>query len=147
MKLKAILTGLAALLLAMTISTVAWAVGRDKVKVQFSHEVHVNNDVLPPGQYTIEEMSGKEQNNNVLQIYSDQGQKFETSVMTIDAVKKNPPPKETKVVLERIGSDYYLDKVWIEGKRYGYQVPLSQEAQNHKSEMHPEVITAILIVG
>jgi hypothetical protein len=147
MKFQKILTGITVLFLATTVSAFAWAAGRDKVKVQFDHEVHVNNSVLPPGHYTIQEMSGKENNNNVLQIYTDQGQKFETSFMTIDAVQKNPPPKQTKVVLERIGNDYYLDKIWIEGKRYGYQVPLSEQAQSHKSDMHPEEIAAILIVG
>jgi len=147
MKPHTILKGLVVLLFIATVSAFAWAIARDKVKVQFEHEVHVNNQVLPPGHYTIEEMSGKENNSNVLQIFTDDGQKFETSFMTIDAVKKNPPPKQTKVVLQRIGNDYYLDKIWIEGKRYGYQVPLSEQAQSHKSDMHPEEVTAILIVG
>jgi len=147
MKHQTILKGLVVLLSLTTASALLWAAGRDKVKVQFDHEVHVNNEVLPPGHYTIEEMSGKENNNNVLEIYTDGGQKFETSFMTIDALKRNPPPKQTKVVLERIGNAYYLDKIWIEAKQYGYQVPLSQQAQSQKSDMHPEEVTAILIVG
>ncbi len=147
MKLQTICKGLVLALLITTMSAFAWAIGRDKVKVQFDHEVHVKDKVLPPGHYTIEEMTGKESNNNVLEIYTDHGQKFETSFMTIDALKRNPAPKQTKVVLEKIGNDYYLDKIWIQGKQYGYQVPLSDQAQSHKSEMHPEEVTAILILG
>lgn len=147
MRFQTIFKGLTVLLFAVTVSAFAWAAGRDKVKVQFDHAVHVNNQVLPPGHYTIEEMSGKESNNNVLEIYTDGGQKFETSFMTIDARKRNPPPKQTKVVLERIGNDYYLDKIWIEGKQYGYVVPLSEQAKTHSSDMHPEEITAVRIVG
>ena len=147
MKFHAILKGLVVLFAVTTLSVFAWALGRDKVKVQFDHAVHVNNQVIPPGHYTIEDMSGKESNNNILEIYTDHGQKFETSFMTIDALKRNPPPKGTKVVLERIGNDYYLHKIWIEGKQYGYQVPLSQQAQNHKSEMRAEEVAATRDAG
>ena len=147
MKSHTLLKGLMVFLFVTTVSAFAWTAGRDKVKVIFDHEVHVNNQVLPPGHYTIQEMSGKENNNNVLEIYTDHGQKFETSFMTIDALKRNPAPKQTKVVLERIGNDYYLDKIWIEGKQYGYQVPLSEQAKSHKTDMHPEEVTAILIIG
>lgn len=147
MKQQTILRNLALLLFVAAVSAFALAAGRDKVKVQFEHPVHVNNQVLPPGHYTIEEMGGKENNNNILEIYTDGGQKFETSFMTIDAMKRNPPPKETKVVLERIGHDYYLDKIWIKGKQFGYQVPLSEQAKSQTNNMHPEEVTAIFIVG
>jgi hypothetical protein len=147
MKHHKLFRDLALLFFVTALSAFALAAGRDKVKVQFDHPVHVNNQVLPAGHYTIEEMSGKENNNNVLEIYTDGGQKFETSFMTIDAMKRNPPPKDTKVVLERIGNDYYLDKIWIKGKQFGYQVPLSEQATSKKSDMHPEEVTAILIIG
>ena len=147
MKHQTILRNMALALFVTAVSAFALAAGRDKVKVQFEHPVHVNNQVLPPGHYTIEEMGGKENNNNVLEIYTDGGQKFETSFMTIDAMKRNPSPKETKVVLERIGNDYYLDKIWMKGRQFGYQVPLSEQAKSQTNSMHPEEVTAILIVG
>src|SRR5689334_3530217 len=89
----------------------AWAPLHDRVKVQFSHSVHVNDTVLSPGRYVIQEMRGKANNNNVLEIYGNDGQKLATTTMTVDTFKRNPP-RETEVVLERLGNDYYLHKVW-----------------------------------
>ena len=58
----------------------------------------------------------------VLLIYSDNGMKFETSAMTIPALDQNTP-EHTRVILHHFGNDYYFDKVWIQGKDYGYEFP------------------------
>lgn len=60
---------------------------------------------------------------------------------------KQNPPNQTKVVLERIGSDYYLHKIWIEGEEYGYDIPLSQKAQAHKGEWQPQELEGTRVVG
>ena len=59
MKHQTILRNMALALFVTAVSAFALSAGRDKVKVQFEHPVHVNNQVLPPGHYTIEEMGGK----------------------------------------------------------------------------------------
>ena len=68
MKHRTIPRNLAFVLFVTAVSAFALAAGRDKVKVQFEHAVRVNNQVLPPGHYTIEELAGKENNNSVLEI-------------------------------------------------------------------------------
>jgi hypothetical protein len=139
-KLRTIIVGAATLFLGTAVSAFAWqGPGHVKVKVQFTHKVHVNNDVLPPGKYTIESMCGKESSNNILKIYTDHGQTFETSASTIDVLNRDTADK-TKVVLERLGNDYYLDKMWIAGRNYGYQVILPETVRNRINDMHPEEI-------
>src|SRR5262249_33758343 len=79
----------------------------------------VQDKVLPPGPYTIEEHRGASKT-NVVHIFSDGGMRLEATVQTIPAMK-NRTPSDTSVILNRFGDRYYIDKVWIQGKDYGYQ--------------------------
>jgi hypothetical protein len=95
MKLWTIIVGAATLLLGTAVSAFAWqSADHVKVKVQLTHNVHVNNDVLPPGKYTIETMRGKESSNNILKIYTDHVQTFETRASTIDAPNRDTAEKK-----------------------------------------------------
>lgn len=96
---------------------------RDKMKVDFSHPVHVQGYTLPAGSYTIQTMSGRQSNNNVLMVYGKDNMNFKTSFTTIDAQKLGGA-KTTHVTLRKVGSDYFLSKLFIAGKIYGYAVPL-----------------------
>src|SRR5437588_12481709 len=98
-----------------------WAQGPlyDRVIVNLPYSVVVEDRTLPPGSYTIQE-DRSQTKNNILHIYSDNGMKLETTVTTIPAVK-NRTPSDSQVVLDRYGNDYYLDKMWVQGKDYGYQ--------------------------
>jgi hyperosmotically inducible protein len=58
--------------------------------------------------------------NYILHIFGDNGMKFETSVTTIPAVR-NQMPEDTHLILDHYGNDYYIDKMWVQGKDYGYQ--------------------------
>src|SRR4029077_10300344 len=40
------------------------------------------------------------------------------------------------------GNDYYFDKVWIQGKDYGYEFPLPQDARSRESERGDAVTVA-----
>jgi hypothetical protein len=52
-------------------------------------------------------------------------------------------PEDTKVVLHRVGNDeYHFDKVWIEGKNYGYEIPLSDKAKARQAEWMLAMATA-----
>src|SRR5262245_12692442 len=100
----------------------AWAwqgAMHDRVIVNLPYPVSLQDRMLSPGPYTIEE-NPSQSKNNVLHIFSDNGMKLEATVQTIPALD-NRTPANTTVVLERHGNDYYLDKVWIQGKNYGYQ--------------------------
>ena len=48
--------------------------------------------------------------------------------MTIPTLDPNTA-RDTKVVLHHYGSDYYFDKIWVQGKDYGYEFPLPQRRE------------------
>ena len=51
-------------------------------------------------------------------------------LLTLD----NRTPEDTKVVLHHYGNDYYFDKVWIQGKDYGYEFPLPDSVKSRMRE-------------
>lgn len=104
----------------------------DQVNVELPYSVTVGGKVLQPGQYEIKELNtaGK---SPVLQIFTNDGMKLETSVMTVPALE-NKTPEQTEVILHHIGDDYYFDKIWIQGKDYGYEfvLPGNVRAREHE---------------
>ncbi len=68
--------------------------------------------------------------------------KFETSAMTIPTLDNNTP-SGTTVVLHHFGPDYYFDKIWIQGKNYGYEFPLPNSVKERERErMQPVNVAA-----
>jgi hypothetical protein len=53
--------------------------------------------------------------------------------MTIPTLD-NRTPESTKVVLHRFGNDYFFDKIWIQGKNYGYEFPLPDSVKAREKE-------------
>lgn len=92
----------------------------DVVYVTLPYPVTVGDKILAPGPYTIEQLH--DLGSTVLLFYNADGTKFETSAMTIRALDRDTP-KESSVTLRHIGENYYIDKVWIQGKDYGYEIP------------------------
>jgi hypothetical protein len=105
----------------------------DRVNVNLPYSVTIGERTLPPGDYVIQQLRDSGGGSRVLLIYSDSGMKFETSAMTIPALD-NRTPDDTKVVLHHVGSDYYFDKVWIQGKDYGYEFPLPDAVKSRERE-------------
>lgn len=104
----------------------------DKVIVDLPYRVTVQNTTLEPGHYVIRQLQSAD-NSRVLQIFSNDGMKLETSVMTIPTLDNNTP-ESTKVVLHHYGSDYYFDKIWIQGKNYGYEFVLPDSVKAREKE-------------
>ena len=105
----------------------------DKVIVDLPYPVTINNQRLEPGEYVIREMQSAAKT-RVLQIFKDGGTTFETSAMTIPTLDNNTP-EDTKVVLHKVGNnEYYFDKIWIQGKNYGYEFVLPEEVRNRQRE-------------
>lgn len=104
----------------------------DKVIVDLPYTVSVRGTTLQPGHYEIRQLASAD-NSRVLQIFSNDGMKLETSVMTIPALDNNTPEKTT-VILHHFGNDYYFDKVWIQGKNYGYEFPVPDEVKARERE-------------
>ncbi len=135
MKVKNIVLTLSALVLGISGTFVAVrAQGPlyDKVIVDLPYAVTVRGTTLQPGQYVIQQAPSGD-NSRVVQIFSNDGMKLETSVITIPALDNNTPDK-TEVVLHHFGNDYYFDKVWVQGKNYGYEFPLPKDVQSRESE-------------
>jgi len=105
----------------------------DKVIVNLPYTVTIADHTLQPGPYVIRQMDSPGGASRVLQIYSDNGMKFETSAITIPALN-NRTPEDTSVMLHHFGNDYYFDKVWIQGKDYGYEFPLPDSVKARERE-------------
>jgi hypothetical protein len=107
----------------------------DRVNVNLPYTVSIGERTLPPGDYVIQQLRDQGGNSRVLLIYSDNGMKFETSAMTIPALEgTNLTQDNTRVVLHHFGNDYYFDKVWIQGKDYGYEFPLPDAVKSRQRE-------------
>src|SRR3982751_4817057 len=114
----------------------------DRVNVTLPYSVTIGDRTLQPGDYVIQQLRDQGGGSRVLLIYSDNGMKFETSAMTIPALDQNTP-ESTKVVLHHFGNDYYFDKVWIQGKDYGYEFPVPDSVKARERErMQPISVAA-----
>lgn len=136
--------GLSVVTVALLSGATLFAINsRDEMFLHFTHPVHVQGDVLAPGQYTIETMSGAEANNKVLEVYGKNNRHFKTTFTTIDA-KKIGGADTTHVSLLKIGGNYYLDKIFIQGRVHGYQVFLPEDIRNAAQNGQPEDLAATL---
>lgn len=113
----------------------------DRVNVTLPYSVTIGERTLQPGDYVIQQLRDAGGGSRVLLIYSDNGMKFETSAMTIPALDLRTP-EDTKVVLHHFGPDYYFDKVWIQGKNYGYEFPLPDSVKSRERERAEPIAVA-----
>ena len=145
MKLTNLLTAAGFVLAGATAFTTAmFAQGPmyDKVIVDLPYRVTINNTVLEPGHYVIRQLDDPGGGSRVLQIFSDDGMKLRTSTLTIPTLDNNTP-ENTKIVLHHYGSDYYFDKIWIQGKNYGYEFPLPNAVKSRiREKSEPYTVAA-----
>jgi hypothetical protein len=113
----------------------------DRVDVNLPYSVTIGDKILQPGSYVIQQLNSPSGGSQVLLIYGDNGMKFETSALTIPALENRTQP-DTRVMLHHIGSDYYFDKVWIQGKDYGYEFPLPNSVKMREKEAMQAVSVA-----
>lgn len=105
----------------------------DVVKVNLPYSVTVGDKTLEPGEYTIKQNHDSGGGARILLIYSENGMKFQTSAMTIPALDPNTP-RDTTVVLNQLDNDYYMSKMWIQGKDYGYEFPVPDKFRQRQKE-------------
>jgi len=113
----------------------------DRVDVNLPYSVTIGDKTLQPGNYIIQQMDSMSGGGQVLLIYGDNGMKFQTSALTIPALQ-NRTQSDTRVILHHIGSDYYFDKVWVQGKDYGYEFPLPNSVKQRQTEAMAPVSVA-----
>jgi hypothetical protein len=114
----------------------------DKVVVDFNQNVKVVDQTIPPGHYEIRQLRNSSGGARILFVTADGASKFEASGTTIP-ILNNETPGQTRVILQRIGQNYYLNRIWIDGKDYGYEFPLPEEAKALMNErVEPLTLTA-----
>lgn len=145
MKIEALKKAAATLALGLaawcTMSTVNAQPMFDRVHVNLPYTVTIGERTLQPGDYIIQQLPSTTGDSRVLLIYSNNGMNFETSAMSIPALDPNTA-RSTKVILHHYGSDYYVDKIWIQGKDYGYEFPLPDRVKSREKERSEAVSVA-----
>src|SRR5215475_2450947 len=128
----AIAAGAAATTLAMTVAM--WAQPLyDRIHANIPYPVVLGDKVLQPGDYTIQQLPSTGGGARILLFYTDNGMKFETSAMTIPALDPNTA-RDTRLVLNHTGEDYYINKIWVQGKDYGYELPIPERLKSREKE-------------
>jgi hypothetical protein len=100
---------------------VGFAQMSDIVKVTMPKGTMVGTVKLPAGQYTIRDISDDGNASSVFQIRSDSGTMVVAQVMRISE-PDNKLADRTEVVLQREGGNYQVDKIWLQGRDYGYEL-------------------------
>jgi hypothetical protein len=93
----------------------------------------VGNTRLPAGKYTFKVADDKDL--NLMEIRSADGRTsvyFETT-----ATVSNEIPEKTELVFDKIGDEYFLSQVWLEGNRSGNQLLESKIQQHAKAGDQP----------
>lgn len=113
----------------------------DRIIVKMPYAMNVNGTLLQPGDYEIKQHDSTGGGSRVLFFYSDKGMKFETTAMAIPALE-NKTPEKTELMLNQYGNDYYLNKIWVQGKNYGYEFPIPDSVKSREKEMKASTISA-----
>jgi LPXTG-motif cell wall-anchored protein len=145
MKMKSFVTtaGAAALALSMWIAS-GILQGQplyDRIQVNIPYKITLGDKTLQPGDYTIQQLPDNGGGSRVLLFYTDSGMKFETSAMTIPALDINTA-RDTKLVLGHVGEDYYINKIWVQGKEYGYELPVPPRLKERLNERTETTVAA-----
>lgn len=105
----------------------------DVFTVRFSQDVVVGDRILPAGLWDIRWDGTK--NSPTLKLYHNNVLNMEVPVVTVPS-EDNYKRSISEAVIEKIGSDYYLTNVWVEGERTGHAIRLlPQTAAFHSGEV------------
>jgi hypothetical protein len=107
------------------------------VEADIPYAFIVGTTILPAGKYMIKVLN--ETNLDLLEISSSNGRRavaFETQSTLADRT-----PRQTEVLFNKIGDQYFLSQIWVEGSNSGAQVEKSKieqrlEASGMNSERH-----------
>jgi len=125
-------------LLTLTVILMAKATQAQETKLRASvpFDFVVGERVYPLGEYSFQSLA---HNDTVIRI--DNTQEPAAGNVSSNACTGIKPSSRTKLVFHRIGDNYFLYQVWIEGHLSGREFPRSrmevQLAQNH---VQPELV-------
>jgi LPXTG-motif cell wall-anchored protein len=104
----------------------------DGVRVSLPYPVTVGDVVLAPGEYEVRMPS--QTNEQILRFFSNEKLRYQTVVQTIPT-EGEKTPEESKILLRHIGDQYYFDKIWMEGRNYGFEFPLPDKVRALQREL------------
>jgi hypothetical protein len=124
------------LLVSLALGLTLYAQGlTDGILVRLPSEVVVNDKRIPAGEYEFRKKSGA---NDVISIFNRDELMYETNVIPI-SIQKKDVVEDPKIVIQKVGNDFYLTQVWIQPDRLGYEVPLPERVRALKKELEQSV--------
>jgi hypothetical protein len=109
------------------------------LRVDVPHPFFVNNTKLPAGTYSLRVLDDNE-SANTLEIQNVDG--HDSVMFNTEEAQPKEEPRESKLVFDKVGDDYFLSRIWVDGDTYvGYALekPKLQkrlEASGTKVEKH-----------
>jgi hypothetical protein len=116
--------------LLMAASGIAQESVYDRVVVDLPANTWVGGEKLDAGKYEMRQFPSPGVGSNIILVNVKSHRKYIAKAVSERALK-NIPLQQTRVTLLRVGTDYYLDHIWIAGKEWGYKfaVPKPQEPE------------------
>jgi len=103
----------------------------DLLRINLSREVVVGDKILPTGTWEIRWVDNDA--NPTIKVYRENAVNAEVITLSIPT-QDNKKVKTTEAVIEKIGPDYFLTQIWIQGERTGYQLRLPNQIASLKHE-------------
>jgi hypothetical protein len=123
--------------LLMAASALAQEDVYDKIVVNLPANTWVGGEKLDAGKYEMRQFPSPGVASNIILVNVKSHRKYSASAISERALK-NIPLQHTQVTLLRVGTDYYLDHIWIAGKEFGYKFAIPKEPK----EPEPLTLTA-----
>ena len=125
------------LIAAGDICAKAQALAEGTIEADVPFAFIVGEKTFPAGKYTLKRAD--DTNPGVLEISNDKGRG--TIFFDVETAQAKKDPRQTKLVFEKIGDQYFLSEIWASGTNVGYRLPKtnaekSLEGGDVKAELH-----------
>lgn len=114
---KLLILGL--LIAASGICAKAQALAEGTIEADVPFAFIVGEKTFPAGKYTLKRAD--DTNPGVLEIRNDNGRG--TIFFDVETAQANENPRQTNLVFEKIGDQYFLSEIWASDTNVGYRLP------------------------
>jgi hypothetical protein len=125
------------LIAASDICAKAQALAEGTIEADVPFAFIVGERTFPAGKYTLKRAD--ETNPGVLEIRNDNGRRG--SFFEVETAQAKENPRETKLVFDKFGDQYFLSEIWASDTNLGYRLPKtnaekSLEGGDIEAELH-----------
>jgi cell division protein FtsN len=120
--------------LLMAASASAQERAYDKIVVDLPANTWVGGEKLAAGKYEMRQLPSPGDASNVILVNEKSNRRYTASAISERALK-NIPVQQTQVTLQRVGTEYYLDHIWIAGREFGYKFVVPPEVTQRIKEL------------